>query len=69
VPDVVTSLAKSVVCAIEQVGYEGMWKNTYQGTQYRPEAGVVNYYQYKDTLMGHVDRSELNMDAPLVSIR
>lgn len=69
VPDVVTSLAKSVVCAIEQVGHDGVWKNTYSAAQYQPEAGVVNYYQYKDTLMGHVDRSELNMDAPLVSIR
>lgn len=35
---------------------------------YRPEAGIVNYYQLDDTLTGHVDRSEPNMEAPLVSI-
>jgi alkylated DNA repair protein alkB family protein 1 len=28
----------------------------------------VNYYQQKDTLMGHVDRSEVCATAPLVSI-
>ncbi|CAG8474315.1 9866_t:CDS:10 [Ambispora gerdemannii] len=36
--------------------------------QWRAEAGVVNYYHLRDNLMGHVDRSEINMDAPLVSI-
>ncbi|KAI8339176.1 hypothetical protein BC941DRAFT_460649 [Chlamydoabsidia padenii] len=70
VPNTVASLVKSVVLAIENVGDpDGSWKNTYQGKDYQAEAGVVNYYQYKDTLMGHVDRSELNMEAPLISIR
>lgn len=35
---------------------------------YKPEAGIVNYYQGGDTLTSHVDRSELNMTAPLVSL-
>ncbi|EPZ31319.1 hypothetical protein ROZALSC1DRAFT_28308 [Rozella allomycis CSF55] len=35
---------------------------------YEAEAGIVNFYQEKDTLMGHVDRSEKNMNAPLFSI-
>lgn len=35
---------------------------------YVPESGVINYYQLKNTLMGHVDRSEKNMHAPLISI-
>ncbi len=38
------------------------------GSDYRAEAGIVNYYQNGDTLTSHVDRSELNMDAPLLSI-
>lgn len=38
------------------------------GPDYRPEAGIVNFYQPDDTLTGHVDRSERNMEAPLVSI-
>ncbi|KAI3656094.1 hypothetical protein MP638_000630 [Amoeboaphelidium occidentale] len=35
---------------------------------YKPEAGIVNFYQINDALTGHVDRSELNMEAPLVSL-
>ncbi|KAI0350246.1 hypothetical protein OH77DRAFT_1593714 [Trametes cingulata] len=39
------------------------WKETYE-----PDAGIVNFYQTKDTLMAHVDRSELSATSPLVSI-
>ncbi|TDL27432.1 hypothetical protein BD410DRAFT_782516 [Rickenella mellea] len=35
---------------------------------YEPDAGIVNYYQLKDTLMGHVDRSEVCATSPLVSL-
>lgn len=35
---------------------------------FKAEAGIVNYYQLGDTLTGHVDRSEKNMDAPLLSL-
>ncbi|KAL7751707.1 hypothetical protein RI367_002706 [Sorochytrium milnesiophthora] len=40
----------------------------YPGSQFEPQAGVVNFYSTRDTLMGHVDRSEVNMDAPLISL-
>jgi alkylated DNA repair dioxygenase AlkB len=33
-----------------------------------PDAGIVNFYQTKDTLMAHVDRSEVCATSPLVSI-
>lgn len=33
-----------------------------------PDAGIVNFYQIKDSLMGHVDRSEICATSPLVSI-
>ena len=33
-----------------------------------PDAGIVNLYQTKDSLMGHVDRSEICATSPLVSI-
>lgn len=33
-----------------------------------PDAGIVNFYQTKDSLMGHVDRSEICATSPLVSI-
>lgn len=36
--------------------------------KYRPEAGIINYYQPGDTLTGHVDRSELDSTSPLISI-
>ncbi|CAG8682880.1 3804_t:CDS:10, partial [Ambispora leptoticha] len=42
--------------------------NNYPIERWRAEAGVVNYYHLRDNLMGHVDRSEINMNAPLVSI-
>lgn len=35
---------------------------------YRPEAGIVNVYKPTDSLTCHVDRSERNVHAPLVSI-
>ncbi|ORY32229.1 hypothetical protein BCR39DRAFT_41711 [Naematelia encephala] len=35
---------------------------------YVPDTGIVNFYQMKDTLMGHVDRAELDPSRPLVSI-
>ncbi|KXN82063.1 Alpha-ketoglutarate-dependent dioxygenase alkB [Leucoagaricus sp. SymC.cos] len=39
------------------------WEKTYE-----PDAGIVNFYQEKDTLMAHVDRSEVCATSPLVSI-
>lgn len=57
-------LSKAVVEAIHGVG-----PYPYAAEDFVAEAGVVNYYQLKDRLMGHVDRSELNKDAPLVSFR
>lgn len=39
------------------------WPKTYE-----PDAGIINFYQLKDTLMAHVDRSELSSTSPLVSI-
>ncbi|KAI6150277.1 hypothetical protein BKA82DRAFT_4113765 [Pisolithus tinctorius] len=39
------------------------WSETYE-----PDAGIVNFYQTKDTLMAHVDRSEVCATSPLVSI-
>ena len=54
-----TDLAQWTRQAVEALGF---------GPNYRPEAGIVNFYQPDDTLTGHVDRSEKNMTAPLVSL-
>ncbi|KAG0056978.1 hypothetical protein BGZ83_002585 [Gryganskiella cystojenkinii] len=65
-PEELCVLSKAVVAAVESVAGPGSpWY--YAAEEFVAEAGVVNYYQLKDRLMGHVDRSELNKDAPLVS--
>ncbi|KAG8898913.1 hypothetical protein FRC01_010724 [Tulasnella sp. 417] len=51
----------------EEWGMEGPGWNSWPET-YEPDAGIVNFYQSKDTLMGHVDRSEVSSTTPLVSI-
>lgn len=38
------------------------------GPSFRSEAGIVNFYGLGDTLTSHVDRSELTMGAPLISV-
>ncbi|KAF9264828.1 hypothetical protein L218DRAFT_979507 [Marasmius fiardii PR-910] len=47
-------------------GTEGDWRTWNES--YEPDAGIVNFYQTKDTLMAHVDRSEVCATSPLVSI-
>lgn len=37
-------------------------------TEFQVESGIVNFYQLKNTLMGHIDQSELVGDKPLVSL-
>ncbi|KAJ3160004.1 hypothetical protein HDU86_001269 [Geranomyces michiganensis] len=51
------------------VGIVGAVANTtgYPQNHWKAEAGIVNFYQLKDALMAHQDRSEKNVDAPLVS--
>jgi alkylated DNA repair protein alkB family protein 1 len=36
--------------------------------EFKAEAGIINFYRPGDSLTGHVDRSELNMEVPLVSV-
>ncbi|KAJ7172566.1 hypothetical protein C8R46DRAFT_1086422 [Mycena filopes] len=48
-------------------GESGPEWNTWS-EDYEPDAGIVNFYQTKDTLMAHVDRSEVCATSPLVSI-
>ncbi|KAG8861275.1 hypothetical protein FRB91_009186 [Serendipita sp. 411] len=50
----------------EWEGYKPDWSDWPQ--TFVPEAGIVNFYQLKDTLMAHVDKSELSSTSPLVSI-
>ena len=40
----------------------------YDHSRWKPEAGIVNFYQPGDSLTAHQDRSELTAEAPLLSI-
>ncbi|CAG8568010.1 10641_t:CDS:2, partial [Acaulospora morrowiae] len=67
-PKDINDLATAVVKAIDGVGLkDGSFIHRYDAAKWKSEAGVINYYQLKDNLMAHVDQSEINMDAPLVS--
>lgn len=39
------------------------------GSEFRAEGAIVNYYGPSDTLSGHLDDIEADMDLPIVSIR
>ncbi|KAJ1668160.1 hypothetical protein IW140_000674 [Coemansia sp. RSA 1813] len=42
--------------------------NNYEGSNYVSQAGIINYYDERSTMAGHVDKTEENMDAPLISL-
>ncbi|CAD6576720.1 MAG: hypothetical protein TREMPRED_001751 [Tremellales sp. Tagirdzhanova-0007] len=50
----------------DEAGNRTDWKSWTE--DYKPDTGIVNFYQLNDTLMGHVDRAELDPSRPLVSI-
>lgn len=37
--------------------------------EFKAEAAIINYYHSSSTLSGHIDHSEYNLKAPLLSIR
>ncbi|KAJ1674921.1 hypothetical protein EV182_002300, partial [Spiromyces aspiralis] len=57
-------------CGLTGHGGDDDWVsvNSYDGGQFKSQAGIINYYGLRDTLLGHVDRTEVNMAAPLISI-
>jgi alkylated DNA repair protein alkB family protein 1 len=70
-----TSVVKSIIgikfCTNEtnENNDKQYFVSNYDHKKWKPEAGVVNYYQLKDNIMAHVDKSEINMEAPLISFR
>ncbi|KAJ2809700.1 hypothetical protein GGI24_007163, partial [Coemansia furcata] len=42
--------------------------NEYNGNSFASEAGIINYYDERATMAGHVDKTEEKMDAPLISL-
>ncbi|KAJ2746991.1 hypothetical protein GGI20_000887 [Coemansia sp. BCRC 34301] len=42
--------------------------NKYDGRSFASEAGIINYYDERATMAGHVDKTEEKMDAPLISL-
>ena len=62
IPPLIQRIVKSAVTLVE--GITG-----FDGDDFYCEGGIINYYGLKDTLMGHQDRSEVNSESPLVSLR
>jgi alkylated DNA repair protein alkB family protein 1 len=61
-PELLESLTHAIIQATEsQTGYPS--------NKWRSEAGIINFYRYKDSLTAHQDRSERNTEAPLISLR
>ena len=64
VPPFPSKLARITTEIVQAI--EGITK--YPHTKWKPEAGIVNFYQPGDSLTAHQDRSELTADPPLLSI-
>lgn len=64
VPSDLAQLSKTLLRAIPKslVPVNQDWST------FLPESGIVNFYQLRNTLMGHIDQSELVEDQPLVSL-
>ncbi|KAJ3337995.1 hypothetical protein HDU83_008392 [Entophlyctis luteolus] len=61
-PAVLNNVAKTVIGSVQSI-------TGYMKDDFTSEAGIINFYQLADSLTAHQDRSEINMDAPLVSFR
>ncbi|KAJ2807517.1 hypothetical protein H4R20_001259, partial [Coemansia guatemalensis] len=42
--------------------------NSYDGSEFVSQAGIINYYDDRASMAGHVDKTEESMDAPLISL-
>ncbi|ORX68210.1 hypothetical protein DL89DRAFT_268729 [Linderina pennispora] len=62
------SLMRAIAIAISDASLGGHAINGFDGRQYTCHAGIVNFYGEKDSMAGHVDKTEENMEAPLISL-
>lgn len=70
-PTLITDLSRKIVSNLPWLSILGTGKasdDDKNWSDFRPEAGVVNFYQFKDTLTAHVDQSEVDAIKPLVSL-
>ncbi|ORZ35214.1 hypothetical protein BCR44DRAFT_116524 [Catenaria anguillulae PL171] len=70
-PSDLAAVTHAIVHAVESLACPLIGKDVgtgYPAAQYTAQAGVLNVYGPRDTLMAHVDESEPNMRPPLVSI-
>ncbi|KAJ3217205.1 hypothetical protein HDU67_008334 [Dinochytrium kinnereticum] len=61
IPPLIAELSTAIVKCVEKI-------TGYPAELYDPEAGIINFYQLGDSLTAHQDRSEINKNAPLVSL-
>ncbi|KAJ1820150.1 hypothetical protein LPJ56_000234 [Coemansia sp. RSA 2599] len=65
------ALMKSIALAItdpDTSASDRLYANAFDGRLFSSQAGIVNYYSERTTMAGHVDKTEENMDAPLISL-
>lgn len=60
-PTLIESLCKVIVSQLSPA-------IDFKPESWNAETGIVNFYQHRDSLMAHQDRSEDNMNAPLLSL-
>ncbi|KAJ1834688.1 hypothetical protein LPJ63_001738 [Coemansia sp. RSA 2711] len=68
---VLNELMRSIAVAIgnpASAGGDACSDNSYDGSQFSCQAGIINYYDERTTMAGHVDKTEETMDAPLISL-
>ncbi|KAJ3269420.1 hypothetical protein HDV01_001418 [Terramyces sp. JEL0728] len=59
-PQSIVEISNDIVHALECL-------TSYPKSKWKPEAGIINFYQPGDTLTAHQDKSEINTEAPLLS--
>ncbi|CAG8499270.1 3770_t:CDS:2 [Diversispora eburnea] len=69
-PQDIGNLTTAVVKVIDGIKLpdDDNFIHKYEVSKWKPEAGVINYYQLKDNLMAHVDKSEINMNISPIAI-
>ncbi|KAJ3312135.1 hypothetical protein HDV04_003389 [Boothiomyces sp. JEL0838] len=59
-PQSIVDISNEIVHSLESL-------TQYPSSKWKPEAGIINFYQPGDTLTAHQDKSEINTQAPLLS--
>ncbi|KAJ2163115.1 hypothetical protein GGF46_000044 [Coemansia sp. RSA 552] len=62
------TIATAITCPAFATADNNASVNSYDGWQFASEAGIINFYDERYSMAGHVDKTEDSMDAPLISL-